>query len=479
MSQPTQAANMPWWKYLNSYHWFVFAMAALAWLFDCLDQQIFILFRNDALQTLLPAGWDVKAYGGYATSIFVAGWATGGLIFGSVGDRIGRAKTLTMTVLLYSVFTGLSALSTSWIDFAIYRFITGLGVGGVFGLAVALIADTLPDQARPGALGMLQALSAVGNITAGLISMGMSSLITNGSNSVTADNAWKYAFMFGAVPAFLCVFIQLRMREPEKWIKAKEAGKISGAKFGSYASLLGPGRWRKPALLGMLLCIAGVIGLWGIGFFAPELVGDVITTSVRAEALRDAVALSPEELEQKISSQTAYYKGLNSIIQNIGAFFGMLAFSYLAQRAGRKPAFVVAFIGAFIATNAYFQLFKSVDQLWMSGVMGFFQLALFAGFAIYLPELFPTRLRSTGTSFCYNVGRFLAATGPFTLGLLQQKLGESAMAKLPETADAAAKAAAKLGAFREATSWVSLVFILGLVVVFFLPETKGQPMPED
>jgi len=140
---------------------------------------------------------------------------------------------------------------------------------------------------------------------------------------------------------------------------------------------------------------------------------------------------------------------------------------------------VVAFIGAFIATNAYFQLFKSVDQLWMSGVMGFFQLALFAGFAIYLPELFPTRLRSTGTSFCYNVGRFLAATGPFTLGLLQQKLGESAMAKLPETADAAAKAAAKLGAFREATSWVSLVFILGLVVVFFLPETKGQPMPED
>ncbi len=482
MSQPTQvpqAANMPWWKYLNSYHWFVFVMAALAWLFDCLDQQIFILFRNDALQTLLPAGWDVKAYGGYATSIFVAGWATGGLIFGSVGDRIGRAKTLTMTVLLYSVFTGLSALSTSWIDFAIYRFITGLGVGGVFGLAVALIADTLPDKARPGALGMLQALSAVGNITAGLISMGMSSLITSGSNSVTADNAWKYAFLVGAVPAFLCVFIQLRMREPEKWVKAKEAGKISGVKFGSYAALLGPGRWRKPAILGMLLCIAGVIGLWGIGFFAPELVGDVITTSVRDEALQAGGSLSPEELEQKISSQTAYYKGLNSIIQNIGAFFGMLAFSYLAQRAGRKPAFVVAFIGAFIATNAYFQLFKSVDQLWMSGVMGFFQLALFAGFAIYLPELFPTRLRSTGTSFCYNVGRFLAATGPFTLGLLQQKLGESAMGRLPETADAAAKAAAKLGAFREATSWVSLVFIFGLVVVFFLPETKGQPLPED
>ncbi len=448
-------------------------MAALAWLFDCLDQQIFILFRNDALKTLLPDGWDVKAYGGYATSIFVAGWATGGLIFGSVGDRIGRAKTLTLTVLLYSVFTGLSALSTSWFDFAIYRFITGLGVGGVFGLAVALIADTLPDKSRPGALGMLQALSAVGNISAGLISMYMSSLIKNQSNLVTADTAWKYAFLVGAIPAFLCVFIQLRLKEPEKWVKAREAGRLTGVKFGSYASLLGPGRWRKPALLGMLLCIAGVIGLWGIGFFAPELVGDVITSSLKEKGVS----------QSEIDSQSTYYKGLNSIIQNIGAFFGMLAFSFLAQKAGRKPAFVVAFIGAFVATNAYFQLFKSVDQLWMSGLMGFFQLALFAGFAIYLPELFPTRLRSTGTSFCYNVGRFLAATGPFTLGLLQQKLGEAATSKIVESGDAAvdaaAKAAAKLGAFREATSWVSLVFILGLAVVFFLPETKGQPMPED
>ncbi|MCA9131631.1 MAG: MFS transporter, partial [Planctomycetales bacterium] len=205
------------------------------------------------------------------------------------------------------------------------------------------------------------------------------------------------------------------------------------------------------------------------GFFAPELVGDVIKTSLTAKGVSAT----------EIDSQAAYYKGLNSIIQNIGAFFGMLSFAYLAQRTGRKAAFAVAFIGAFLATNLYFNMFNGVDQLWMSGLMGFFQLALFAGFAIYLPELFPTRLRSTGTSFCYNVGRFLAATGPFTLGLLQQKLGEAAIAKLPDTAGEAARAAARLGAFREATSWVSLVFIMGLVVVFFLPETKGKPLPED
>jgi len=297
--------------------------------------------------------------------------------------------------------------------------------------------------------------------------MWMSSLIASGR--ITPDQAWKYAFLIGAFPAFLCVFIQLRMKEPEKWVKAREAGRVTGVKFGSYVSLLGPGRWRKPALMGMLLSITGVIGLWGIGFFAPELVGDVINTSLKSKGLSDT----------EVISQATYYKGLNSIVQNVGAFLGMLSFAWLAQRSGRKPAFVIAFIGAFLSTNLYFRMFQGVDQLWMSGVMGFFQLALFAGFAIYLPELFPTRLRSTGTSFCYNVCSFLASTGPFTLGLLQRKLGEAAIARLPETADATAHAAARLAAFRDATSWVSLVFVVGIAVVYFLPETKGQPLPED
>jgi hypothetical protein len=138
----------------------------------------------------------------------------------------------------------------------------------------------------------------------------------------------------------------------------------------------------------------------------------------------------------------------------------------------------VAFIGALISTIFYFRTFNGVGHIWMSGVMGFFQLALFAGFAIYLPELFPTRLRSTGTSFCYNVGRFIAATGPFTLGILQERLKIAAFADLPENADNAVKALAKIGAFRDACTWVSLVFILGIVVVYFLPETKGRPLPE-
>lgn len=450
------AENLPWWKQLTGYHWFVFAMASLAWLFDCLDQQLFLLARGSAMKSLLPPGTDLKLYGGYATTIFVAGWATGGLIFGAVGDRIGRAKTLTLTVLLYSICTGLSAFSTGWIDFALYRFITGLGVGGVFGLAVALVADSLPDRSRPGALGTLQALSAVGNITAGCIS-----ILLGQKEGVwfKAGEAWKYMFLIGALPAFLCVFLQMRLKEPEKWVRAREAGKKTGAQFGSYTSLFGEERWRKPALLGMMLCVAGVIGLWGIGFFSPELVGDVIERSLRAQGV------DPKD----IAAQKTIWTGVNMIVQNLGSFFGMLAFTKAAQRFGRKPTFAVAFVCAFLATYGYFRFFNSKSDIWwMSPAMGFFQLGLFAGFAIYLPELFPTRLRSTGTSFCYNVGRFIAASGPFTLGQLQAHLAAGATSP-----------AAKLEAFRNAACYMSFIFLVGLIALFFLHETKGRPLPED
>jgi MFS family permease len=462
-SPSAAAADLPWWKTLNRYHWFVFSMASLAWLFDCLDQQLFIIARNPAISDLLKGASPevLKEWGGNATAIFVAGWATGGLIFGSVGDRIGRAKTLAMTVLLYSVFTGLSAFSRNVYDFCIYRFVTGLGVGGVFGLSVALVADSLPDRARPHALGLLQALSAVGNVTAGIIAVlvGWNQVLAVMSGGTPFGGFWKYLFWIGAAPAFLCVFIQIRLKEPEKWLKAREEGRKIGTKFGSYASLFGEKRWRKPALLGMVLCVAGVVGLWGVGFFSPELVGDVISKKLRADNVP----------ANQIPGRRLMWTGFNMILQNIGSFFGMMVFTKCAQRYGRRPIFAIGFVAAFISTAA---TFKFLSESWhifvFIPIMGFCQLALFAGFAIYLPELFPTRLRSTGTSFCYNVGRFIAASGPFTLGILQAHLAAGAI-----TADA------KLEAFRNACVCVSFVFLLGLVALWFLPETKGRPMAED
>ncbi len=455
---PEATDSRRWWQLLNRYHWFVFTVASLAWLFDCLDQQLFLLARESALTDLLPAGTDktvIKEYAGYATSIFVLGWATGGLIFGAVGDRIGRAKTLTLTVLLYSVCTGLSAFSRGWIDFAVFRFVTGLGVGGVFGLAVALVADSVPDRARTGSLGFLQALSAVGNITAGLIAMLLGSLAAGGV--IESSNMWRIMFLIGALPAFLCVFIQMRLKEPENWVRARQAGRETGVPFGSYAALLGDRRWRKPALLGMMLCVAGVIGLWGIGFFSPELVGSVIEQSLAKQGVPEA----------EIPGRAGFWKGMNMIVQNLGAFCGMIGFTMLAQRLGRRPAFVIGFLAAMVTTIAYFRYFSGVGDIWMSFFMGACQLGLFAGFAIYLPELFPIYLRSTGTSFCYNVGRFIAASGPLVLGKLQAFFAAGAVT--PEQ---------KLDAFRDACCYMSVIFLLGIVAIAFLPETKGRPLPE-
>lgn len=448
----------PWWRQLTRHHWFVFAMASLAWLFDCLDQQIFILARPAAMKALNPTAdaAQLKELAGITTSVFVAGWAMGGLIFGALGDRYGRARMLALTVLLYSLCTGLSAFSQGFVDFTIYRFITGLGVGGVFGLAVALVADSLPDVARPRALGLLQALSAVGNVTAGLLGVLLGTLVLQGS---VTGSTWRYLFIIGALPAFLCVFIQMRLKEPEKWVRAREAGRATGVRFGSYAALLGDPRWQKRAILGMLLCVSGVIGLWGIGFFSPELINDVIGRALQEENI---------PAEQQEGHKTRWM-GINLIIQNIGAFLGMIAFTKAAERFGRKPAFAVGFVCAMVATIGVFRfLDERSDIFWMIPLMGFFQLALFAGFAIYLPELFPLSLRSTGTSFCYNVGRFVAASGPLVQGKLTALF-----------ASGATTAAERLNAFRDACTWMSGIFLLGLVVLPFLPETKGRPLPED
>jgi len=431
----------------------------MAWLFDCLDQQIFILARPAAMKALLPAGTDpakLKEYGGLATTVFVAGWAMGGLIFGAIGDRIGRAKTLTMTVLMYSLCTGLSAFSVGFTDFAVYRFITGLGVGGVFGLSVALVADSLPDAARPYALGLLQALSAVGNVTAGLIGVGLGWMEVGAAQP---GNAWSKLFLIGSLPALLCVFIQMRLKEPEKWVKARAAGRATGVRFGSYVALLGDVRWRSRALVGMTLCISAVIGLWGIGFFSPELINDVIGRALQQEGV--PVAQQP--------GYRTMWTGINMIVQNIGAFAGMMVFTVCAARYGRKPVFAVGYICAMITTIGVFKfLNQRSDIFWMIPLMGFFQLSLFAGFAIYLPELFPVSLRSTGTSFCYNVGRFIAAGGPLFMGKLTTWLASTAV-----TPDQ------KLEAFRNACSYMSAIFLLGLVVLPFAPETKGRALPED
>ena len=440
----------PWWRSFTREHWFVFTVASLAWLFDCLDQQFFNLARDAAMEDLLPVKALATEYGPYTTSVFLIGWALGGLVLGSLGDRYGRAKILSVCVLLYSIFTGLSSFSTGFVDFCVYRFLTGVGVGGVFGLAVALVADSVPDRTRAPALGLLQGLSTWGNILAGLAGMGVGALAARHLLPF-GFKAWQTLFLIGAVPAFLCVFILRRLPEPQKWIDAKAAGEKKGIKFGSYANLLGHPRWAKHAWLGLILCLAGIVGLWGIGNFHPKIVRSIIETHFANSGLS----------ADALNSEKAFWTSVALLLQNVGAFAGMMALAWLAQAKGRRIAFAVALTCSFASTLLVFQGLREFSQIfWMIPLMGFGQLSVFAVYAIYLPELFPTSLRSTGTSFCYNFGRLAAATAPFTVGRITKSLGGD------------------LEGFRTAGSWVSLVLLVGIAVLPFLPETKDQPLPE-
>ena len=483
---------------LSKYQWFVFIVASMAWMLDCMDQQFFTLARTSAMRELVPipatddprieayarsdktgkldAGnpedrttilqkiykTDVSDWGGYSTSAFLIGWALGGLAFGVMGDRKGRVKTLTFTILIYAIFTGFSAFSLSVWDFLLYRLLTGLGVGGVFAVVVALIAETVPDRARPYSLGLLQSLSAVGNCSAALTFMFLGYLQQAGHFEnlyilgMGPVKPWRLMFLVGIIPALLAIVIQLKVQEPEQWRSA-----VSGSKKrGSFSELLGDRRWRSRALFGLLLAIAGVVGLWGIGFFAVDLQQSVLKKTLKAEG--EALGLIGDNLSNYVDGSSIYWAGITSMVLNIGAALGMLSFSWLTSFTGRKPAFAIAFLAAAASTSLVFATMSTrVDILWMVPLMGFCQLAIFGGYAIYFPELFPTRLRSTGTSFCYNVGRLIAALGPTLLALMSTRL---------------------FGHYEEPMRWAGVtmcsIFFLGLFALPFLPETKGKPLPE-
>jgi MFS family permease len=243
------------------------------------------------------------------------------------------------------------------------------------------------------------------------------------------------------------------MKEPERWQQMKDSGELDKHSAFTYAELFRDPRWRKHAILGMLLVCSGVIGLWGIGFFTPELVRTVLSKTYAAQGMSKA------EIGPLVDKWASW--GLLTL--QIGAFFGMLSASWVAAKLGRKKAFAIAFTTALIATACAFNFYREASQtFWLIPIMGFFQLSVFAVYAIYLPELFPTHLRSTGTSFCYNVGRFLAAAGVPVLGLLKTQV----YASHPEP-------------MRPAAMTMCAIFVLGLLVLPFAPETKDQPLPES
>lgn len=422
------------WRHgVTRYQWLVLFVAWLGWVFDSMDATIYALVLHPALHDLLPVrgGGPVSAdligwYGGIIFSIFLIGWATGGVLFGVLADYFGRTKTLVVTILIYAVFTGTAALSQTWWQLGLFRFLTALGIGGEWAAGAALVAEVWPEEKRAKAAGLLQSAWAAGFLVAAIIAL------------LLRNCGWRPIFVVGIAPAVVALLVRLWVKEPEPWVKARAAERRSGAKASrKLAELFAPGLARS-TVVGSGLAFVAVFGLWGATNWTPTLI----------RALPDLRGLDASGLTSRVSYAT--------MLLNVGAVLGYLSFGPLAERWGRRPAFALMCLGSFVMLPITFLTPRAyVHVLLLLPLLGFFNNGIFSGFPIYLPELYPTRIRATGAGFCFNVGRVLASTGPFLTGYL----------------------VTALGSFGRAASAVAAIYLVGLLILPFAPETRGKPLP--
>ncbi len=427
-------ARKGWREGIGRYQYIVLCVACLGWLFDTMDQWLFVFAKKPAMLALLP-GADSKTIDQYmliVTACLMIGWATGGIFFGLIGDRLGRTRTMMVTILIYAGFTGLSGLAQNWWQFGLLRFLTGFGVGGEFAAGAALVAETFPAHSRVVALGIVQATSAVGNIMAGVIYLIISGIFP-------VEDAWRWVFSVGIIPALLVVVIFFYVKEPESWLRAREKAKHEKkGNMGSRGALFSDPALRRNTLVGVAMAAVGVIGFWGISVFSVDLLGSVLKP----------LNLDPRAIELR--------KAFAGMAQNGGGAIGALVFPYITARIGRRKSFVISFILSFVAcASAFYFTTSFVTAVLLFSFMGFALLMNISGFTVYFPELFPTRLRATGTGFCYNVARYITAVALFFTSQISLYVGLQTAALL-----------------------TSLIFVLGLAVLPFAPETKDQPLPE-
>jgi MFS family permease len=434
-----------WTKEVSRYQWMVLFVAWLGWVFDSMDGTLYSLVQKPSIAELLGPGASEAAIGHYSSIVFsvtLAGWALGGIFFGVTADYIGRTKALAATILIYSLFTGLSAAAETWWQLASYRFITGLGLGGEWAAGAALVAEVWPDRLRARAGAILQSAAAFGFFFAAVINLYVGVL------------SWRYVFLVGALPAVFVLFIRLLVKEPEAWVEVRDRRRLAKADRGLNArpskaaselstftlkQLFGP-RLIHDTIIASGLAFVVLLALWGATMWIPAATREIAAAS--------APAMSDADLQRYLTEQASYA----IMLLNAGSLFGYVLFGPLADRLGRRAAFFLYLAGGVIIFPVTFLLTSSLTLVFMLvPLVGFFTLGITSGFPIYLPELFPTHVRTTGVGFCYNFGRIFTAGGVLITGHLVGFFGSTA----------------------KAASAVSLVYILGMFLLIFARETRG------
>ena len=384
-TQPVHAAEASL-KTLSPLQWRSGIAAWLGWFFDGLELHLFTLVALPFVAQLmeLPAAdQTVKEKTGWIQAAFLFGWALGGGFFGRIGDKLGRSRALSLTILTYAVFTGLSFFAHTWWQLLIFRFLAAVGVGGEWAVGASLLAETWPKKWRPWIAGVLQCGVNLGI----LVACGAVAVITHllGKNGGHFE---RYVFLIGIIPALLVFWIRKNVPEPEEWSDAKKQAKEHPGVIDLFR-----GRVLKITLLTIGVCALTLTAWWAFIFWHIQ----------HLRSLPELKMWSAEETQQLATLVFFLVVGI-SIPGNF--FFSWLAvhFGYRRTILWSCVAFIVAILGAYGVPRTHNEL-----VFWLP-VIGFCS-GVFGLFTMYLPPLFPTLLRTTGAGFCYNIGRIAAAVG--------------------------------------------------------------------
>lgn len=456
-SPSSGTADLKWYQGISNYQWLVLLIASLGWVFDVFEGQIFVASMRDAMPALLgvPADSpDVASWNDIAFGSFLLGGAFGGVLFGMLSDRIGRSKTMILTILFYSLFTCVTALAGSPWQMVVLRFFVAMGVGGEWAVASAMVAEVMPDRSRSVMSSIFHASSVFGT----LLAAAAGAFIVG--NEALGENGWRIGFAIGAAPALLTVWIRWKLREPDQWVKAREKAQTDGTQQAGRLSELFSGANLRNTIVGVSLASIGLVTFWGGHIYGKN----ALLRHAQVEALKaDGVAADADKATKQASfdahkAEIKQAEMLSMVLNTIGGGLGLVLFGMISERLGRRGAFILYHAVAFGMMILMFQfLIKGNASAMVLAitlpVFGFFTLGMHAGYAVYFPELYPTRLRGTGAGFCFNMGRLATAAAFFGFGAFPVGPEDKALMLAP-------------------------LYLVGVVILFFAKETRGQVLPE-
>lgn len=475
MSNSTESNSLKWYEGISTYQWTVLLIASLGWVFDVFEGQIFVASMRDAMPSLLDAKPDdasVISWNNIAFGFFLFGGAVGGVLFGVISDKIGRSKTMILTILFYSLFTCASAFAQAAWQMVVLRFLVAMGVGGEWAVAAAMVAEVMPTRSRPVMSSIFHASSVFGTLlAAATVALLIGNDAINAKLAANGWEGWRIGFAIGVLPALLTLWIRWKLHEPESWQRVKERAEADPTQqLGRLSELFSPENLRA-TIVGVSLATVGLVTFWGIHIYGKNaLLRRAEADAMKVEGITapgpDADEAALQAFKEDRSAALETHKSeikraeMTSMIFNtIGGGLGLLLFGWISDRLGRRGAFVFYHLAAFAAVLVLFQYLipseaSPTTLALFLPVFGFFTLGMHAGYAVYFPELYPTRMRGTGSGFCFNVGRLGTGIAFVCFGFL---------ITIPPEAQALLLAP---------------LYLLGAVIVLFGRETRGAELPE-